>query len=56
MLKKQFLFFSLLGVGGGGAKKPLKAHISFVCRCTLGWRTVASHFQVTVTLISDIDF
>ena len=29
---------------------------NLVCGCILGWRSVASHFQVTVTLTSDLVF
>ena len=27
-----------------------------MCGCILGWRSVAYHFRVTVTLTSDLDF
>ena len=29
---------------------------NLVCGCVLGWRSVAYHFQVTVTLTSDLVF
>ena len=29
---------------------------NLVCGCILGWRSVAYHFWVTVTLTSDLDF
>ena len=29
---------------------------NLVCECILGWQSVANHFQVTVTLTSDLVF